>query len=216
MLKMSLTKKLEHWVADGGNLVGEVSVFQNGDGAYRLLHHLDHEREDLERFESPIGARSFVRYNDSGEFRPWKSAPGLRRGWELLLGSSADLREALDYIYPAVVGTWFSNQEASIDAVPLREVLGRQTGMYRFSNNLSDEGAQKLVAKACGADGGCLKRVCWPLAEGQPITSLPAEEVNRDPREAGEMPMLCVEGCNWLVAKARKASADEFQATQDK
>ncbi|MFT5857144.1 MAG: hypothetical protein ACI8XO_004403, partial [Verrucomicrobiales bacterium] len=37
-----------------------------------------------------------------------------------------------------------------------------------------------------------------------------------DPREAGEMPMLCVEGCNWLVAKARKASADEFQATQDK
>jgi sirohydrochlorin cobaltochelatase len=214
MAKLNLTEKLERWVADGGDSIGEVAIAKLDSGGYRLRHCTDAEGDQLESFDSPAAARLVVRYDASGEYRPLKSAPGLRRGWELRLRDAVELREALDYIYPAVLGTWFANQEAEIGAVPLREVLGRQTGMYRFANNISDAGAQVLAAKVCGAQGGCLKRVCWTLAADQPITSLPAAELGRDPGTAGEMPMLCTEACNWLVAKARKASADEFQASQ--
>jgi len=213
MSKPTLTEKLEQWVAGGGCLIGEVSIDQT-DVGYRLVHRLDGDTEELERFSSPVEARGIVRYDESGEYRPMKSAPGLRRGWELFLNDAGALREALDYFYPAVVGTWFANEQVEIEAIPLRAVLSRQTGMYRFANNVSDDGAQTMVAKDCGAGGGCLKRVCWGLNESEPITSLPEEEISREVMQQGEMPMLCVEACNWLVAKARKASADEFQASQ--
>lgn len=211
MAGLNLTEKLERWVADGGRQIGEVAIGSDA-GRYRLTHVDDAALADLESFSSPAAARSVVRYDDAGVYRPLKSAPSLRHGWQLELDGAGELREALDYFYPAALGTWFANEEAELAAVPLREVLGRQTGMYRFANNLSDEGAQALVGNACAASGGCLKRVCWELAAGQAMTSLPSEQRTRQPLLDGEMPLLCVEACNWLVAKARKASADEFNS----
>jgi sirohydrochlorin cobaltochelatase len=208
METLNLTEKLERWVAGGGRLIGEVAIELGVEG-YRLTHVEDRGRSDLDSYRSPIDARALVRYDAAGEYRPLKSAPGLRRGWELILVGVEGLREALDYFYPAAVGTWFANEETELIAPPLRAVLGRQTGMYRFANNVSDERAQALVGSACASRGGCLKRVCWDLADGQPLTGLPAGELGRAPLTDGEMPLLCVEACNWLVAKARKVSASE-------
>ena len=208
METLNLTERLRRWVAGGGNQIGEVAIGLEGEG-YRLTHMKDKARSDLDSFHSPVDARALVRYDEGGDYRPLKSAPGLRSGWELILVGAAELREALDYFYPAVVGTWFANEKSELVAPPLRAVLGRQTGMYRFANNVSDDGAQALVGSACDSDGGCLKRVCWELADGKPLSRLPANQLGREALTDGEMPLLCVEACNWLVAKARKVAARE-------
>ncbi len=212
MAASSLTEKLGRWVAGGGRLIGQIAISSGGSGY--TLHHVDDggAAEGLEVFSTPADARAVIRFDAGGEYRPLKSAPDLRRGWKLELGDAGELREALEYFYPASLGTWFANELEPIGAVPLREVLGRQTGMYRSANNLSDSGAMDLVRDTCSSASGCLKRVGWPLTGGQPIASLPESELGRGQGGDGEMPMLCVEACNWLVAKARKASAAEFEA----
>ncbi len=102
MPDLSLTSKLERWVAGGGRLVGEVAI-SGEPGSYRLSHVSDRGKSGLERFAAPAAARAIVRYDDEGNYRPLKSAPGLRRGWELSLGATAELHEALDYFYPAAL-----------------------------------------------------------------------------------------------------------------
>ena len=85
----------------------------------------------------------------------------------------------------------------------MRTTLARQTGMYRVTQKITDADAQNLAGAFCRSDGGCLKRILWPLAPGQPITTLPAEKFSPD---AGPeiWPLLCHEACNLLVAKARE------------
>ena len=60
-----------------------------------------------------------------------------------------------------------------------------------------------MIADFCRTDGGCLKRILWPLAPGTPIPSLPAEKTTAA-APANEMPLLCHEACNLLVARARE------------
>jgi len=215
MSVMTLTEKLEKWLSSGGHRIGEVSI-RLVDGRFRLVNLTDADLDDseLESFVQACDVRRIVLYDDAGEFRPLKSAPGLRRGWVLWLADAAQLREALDYFYPAALGTWFAYSENGLESVALRELLGRQTGMYRYANRISDDGAQELVGKTCANSGGCLKRVCWDLEGGKPVTSLPGTELAGASAADGEMPLLCVEGCNWLVAKARKVSATEAKAAE--
>ena len=111
----------------------------------------------------------------------------------------------------AGLGLWDPSGPPVMEAVPLRAVLGRQTGMYQLANELSDDAALALVGNVCGAKSGCLKRVLWELSPGQAVSSLPPDELNALPQNNAEMPLLCVEACNWLVAKARQASAAELE-----
>ncbi|MEI9894479.1 MAG: hypothetical protein WDN28_11490 [Chthoniobacter sp.] len=75
--------------------------------------------------------------------------------------------------------------------------------MYAITKKITDAQAQTLIGGFCRSDGGCLKRILWPIAPGIPITSLPAEKFQPSaPRP--ELPLLCHEACNLLVAKARE------------
>jgi len=73
---------------------------------------------------------SWRTYADSGEFRPLKTAPNLRRGWRLNVANLEELRRSLDYFYPAMLGVRSSYAHGSLPTVPLRKTLARQTGMY--------------------------------------------------------------------------------------
>jgi sirohydrochlorin cobaltochelatase len=76
--------------------------------------------------------------------------------------------------------------------VVLRETLGRQTGMYRVTQKLTDPQARELIDRVCT---GCLKHRLWEIAIANP--SSPAFP-------AGSLPLLCQEACNLLVAQARE------------
>lgn len=194
---------LEAWMAEGFARLGEVAIRAEGSG-FVLRHVEDAAASKLEIFREAEDARQLALHDAEGNYRPLKTAPNLRRGWELRLSDLAALRRALDYFYPAMLGVLLDYRTAGLAPMPLRETLGRQTGMYAVTRRLTDDQAQQLIGAFCRSDGGCLKKILWPIEPGKPIEALPPAKF--DPAEVtpGELPLLCHEACNLLVAKARE------------
>lgn len=190
------------WMAGGGREIGEIRIAAVAAG-FVLSHREDVSRTDVIAFSGAEAARDLAHFDEHGKFRPLKTAPNLRRGWKLHLADLGELRRALDYFYPAMLGVWFSQQEGRLVPVPLRDTLARQTGMYAVTKKITDAQAQTMIGSFCRTDGGCLKRILWPIAPGAPVDSLPAEKFQAD-APAGTLPLLCHEACNLLVAQARQ------------
>jgi sirohydrochlorin cobaltochelatase len=197
-----LTQTLTRWLEQGGAEVGEVHIATRGD-EFSLCHRDDVGRADLAVFHGAKAARGLSNLDDRGAYRPLKTAPNLRHGWALIVSGVDALRHALDYFYPAMLGIWRSHELGALSPVPLRETLERQTGMYAVTKKISDGQAFAMVANFCRTDGGCLKRILWPLAPGVPIPSIPPAKTDAS-ASADELPLLCHEACNLLVARARE------------
>ncbi len=196
-----VTEYLERWLEAGGREVGEVVITPDAAG-YELRHHADREAADLTAHTSAGAARHLANADEHGKFRPLKTAPNLRRGWSLRVADLRELRRALDYFYPAMTGVGAAHDRGELRPVPLRETLARQTGMYRVTQLITDEQAQELIGCTCRDADGCLKRILWELAPGQPITTLPPEKLHARSAKTA-LPLLCHEACNLLVAAAR-------------
>ena len=126
----------------------------------------------------------------------------------MLVENAGDLRLALDHFYPAMTAIWRSHLEGSLTSVPLRDTLDRQTGMYAASKRLQDEEGLQLVANACNSQTGCMKRKLWPFTKTLALAGFSARErstevVMLDSGEK-EIPLLCHEACNILVAACRE------------
>lgn len=202
-MKRDLNAALADWLAGGARQMGE-ALIRKLDGGYELRHAADAGRDDL-----PLAdPRDVALANEAGEYRPLKTAPDLRRGWRFVASTVPELRHALDLLYPAMLGVLLDFQRGELPAVPLRETLARQSGMYAVTKKLTDDQAQALIHDVCRSEGGCLKSILWRISEGVPVTSLPAAKfdpaVNQSTRAvAPPLPMLCHEACNILVARAR-------------
>lgn len=190
-MKRDVEKTLAAWLAGGGNRLGEIALAPVPEG-WELRHAGDAGRTDLTLHAAPEAARHLANLDAAGAFRPLKTAPNLVRGWRLLVPDLAALRCALDYFYPAMTGVWLSHTHGALVPVVLRETLGRQTGMYRVTQKLTDEQARELIDGVCA---GCLKHRLWEIAAPNPAP--PAFPANT-------LPLLCHEACNLLVAKARE------------
>ncbi len=206
------TQELERWLKAGGTRAGQLSISPTGEG-WELRHWEDGGRNDLDDFSAPEDARALANRDDSGAYRALKTAPNLRHGWRLALPDAHSVRLALDYFYPAMLGVWLAHRRGEVTPVELRETLGRQTGMYRITQKLTDEQAQRLVAKQCRSNGGCLKTILWRVSAGISIPLLPPEKFRADATPTNALPLLCQEACNILVAAARKMVKDEAPPT---
>src|SRR5260370_213515 len=116
---------------------------------------------DLEIFRKGDDGLEIARYDDGGKYRPLKTAPNLRRGWQLELVDLGELRRALDYFYPGRVAVLAASTEARLSTTPLRETLDRQSGMYRIAAKISDAQIDNVVGNFCKSDGGCLRTILW-------------------------------------------------------
>jgi sirohydrochlorin cobaltochelatase len=203
-MSRDLTGALAEWLAGGARQMGEVLIARI-DSRYDLRHAADAGRGDL-----PLAdPREVALANEAGEYRPLKTAPDLRRGWRFAAHTLAEVRHALDLLYPAMLGVLLDFHRGQLAAVPLRETLARQSGMYAVTKKLTDAQAQTLIHNVCRSDGGCLKSILWRISESVPVTSLPAAKfdpaVNQSSLTVGaSLPMLCHEACNILVARARE------------
>lgn len=209
---------LEHWLkeqilAHHAQLqIGQVQVCQNAAGHYRLTHLQDANNADLETYTDPEAARSIANVDHTGAFRALKSAPTLKGGWALELPDLANVIRALNYFYPAAVGLAMQQAKEKLHAVPLRQTLGRQTGMYKFTNTIRDDQAGPMVSRVC-ADQNCMRRILWDLTVDQPLA---APEKRNKSCATGTLPLLCIEACTHIVGEARKLAKKNFEEAQAK
>ena len=185
-MSRALTQTLARWLEEGRTRIGQIVIRETVDG-WELRHADDLARGDLAQHEGAGAARHLANLDDAGAYRPLKTAPNLRHGWRLALRDVEDLRRALDYFYPAMTAVWLSHTLGELRPVAFRETLGRQTGMYRVTQKITDEQARGMIDSFCA---GCLKCRVW---DGQTVTN-----------DANSIPLLCQEMCNLLVAEARK------------
>lgn len=205
-MRRDLTQGLAEWLAAGFDQIGEVQIRTVASG-FDLRHHADAGRDDLMPHTGAELARFIANTDAAGAFRPLKTAPNLRRGWSLAVSDLAELRRALDYFYPAMLGVLLSHECGELPPVTLRETLARQSGMYAITQKITDAQAAELIGGFCRSDGGCLKTILWRIDAGRPITSLPEAKCDVSANQLGAparaLPMLCHEACNLLIAQAR-------------
>lgn len=189
-----IEKFLDEKLANGGFLICQVAV-----GADFTIHHVDDSNlSTLTQYTDPHDASEIVRWDPAGNYRPLKGAPSLRRGWLLKLKSTAEIRLALDLIYPAAMGLWLAWLDGSIVPTPLSETLARQTGMFRRMRDLPDPTAREVIESQCNPQTGCMRHMLWPIN-----ASTPHQFTNPIPAPyAGEIPYLCTEACNLWIGKA--------------
>jgi sirohydrochlorin cobaltochelatase len=203
---------------------GQILVRKTNDGGFVLAHRDDDARSDLQTSRNAEDAIEIAKYDDAGNYRPLKTAPNLRHGWRMELGTWEELKRVLDYFYPgrlAVFGAWKTSQ---LRTTPLRETLDRQSGMYRVAAKISGDQIDNVVGDFCRSDGGCLRTILWKRDKRDTIPSakLPADKF--DPacdqvKALGQLgsttpatatiPLLCQEPCNLLVAECRKVVKGE-------
>lgn len=188
-----ITEALSAWLEAGGGIIGQVLAGRD----FSLRHADDAGRGDLEVFSDPEAARRIALWDDAGVYRPLKTAPNLRRGWCLQLQDARAVRLALDYLYPAALGLASAAARGLLAGESLREVLGRQTGMYAVAKKITDEDAAEAVARVCG---GCLRERLWTVAD-----SLRPDPGPWDPRPR------CIAACQLLVAEARRVVKSRAQ-----
>ena len=194
---------------------GQILIRRTNSNAFVLCHRDDEKREDLKVCREPEDAIEIARYDDSGNYRPLKTAPNLRHGWQLEVGNLVQLRTALDYFYPSRLATFAAWKENRLVATPLRQTLNRQSGMYRIAAKISDEQIDNVVGNFCRSDGGCLRTILWKRDAGgtTPSTKLPPKKFDpRDDQAGGSgnaIPLFCQEACNLLVNECRKIVKSE-------
>ena len=202
------TLELERWLRAGGKRAGQLSISPADEG-WEMRHTDDAGRDDLDHFSKYEDARMLANLDDAGAYRALKTAPTLRHGWRLVLPDAQSVRLALDYFYPAMLGVWLAHGRGEVVPVELHDTLGRQTGMYRITQKLTYEQAQRLIAKQCRSSTGCIKTILWRISATVSVPLLPPEKFRADAVPADTLPLLCQEACNILVAAARKMVKDE-------
>jgi hypothetical protein len=210
---------------------GQILIRKTGDN-FVLCHRDDQAHGDLQIFQEPEDAIGIARYDDAGKYRPLKTAPNLRHGWRLELRTLDGLKRGLDHFYPGRLAIFIAWKTGRLRATPLRETLGRQSGMYRIAAKISDSQADDLIADFCRSNGGCLRTILWNRDQGGAIASTRLPKEKFDPTcdqvqaavEPGEsalaktttdqtilatVPLLCQEPCNLLVAACRNIVKSE-------
>jgi sirohydrochlorin cobaltochelatase len=196
-------------------LIGQVWAALLADGKVALCHvedrHAVTDGAGLESSTNAMEARRLSWHDEAGAFRPLHSAPTLRRGWRLVLNSAEDARQALDFLHPAALGLARAADKGQLHGTPIREYLGRQTGMYKFANGITDEQVRETAAQLC--KGGCMRRILWPLeAGGEPVSG--GSGGVKGVTGCRRLDLVCVEPCPFLLGEARKLARKNFESRQ--
>ena len=208
----TIQASLVRWLAEGRSRIGQVHIECMAEVGYRLRHVSDVGVDGLKAWSAVDDAREIVRADYAGKFRPLKSAPTLRRGWTLDLRTVEELRAALDIFYPAALGMYQKQEKGTLEPVPLRTMLGRQTGMYRFARTIQDDAALEMIATQCDSQTKCARRILWDLAPGQPLTGDAEAKAARPLTGAEAISLLCMEACCHVLAETRRVAKAAHEA----
>ncbi|MFC7227072.1 DR2241 family protein [Salinirubellus salinus] len=186
-----------------------VSVtLEDGDRTYEVRHEADVDEPvaDLDTYTDPLDARSLVKYDDRGRYRPLKTAPSLPTGWAFVDLAPNDLTATVEQIYPATVENWYLERQGDLDISHWHPTMQRQSGIYGVVKTWDrNEGYEHVnwVAEACCDDSQCLKRREWQYDEDTPLDV-----------DGGDGEFPCREPCSLVVTAARKWTRLEGESTR--
>ncbi len=201
---MTVVEYLASLLQQGPMRIGQVAVSPD----FVLTHVEDGERVDLKISHDPNEALEIARYDDDGKYRPLKTAANLKHGWQLVLRDAHEALMALDFLYPAAMGTLAAWQRGNLRPVSIRETLARQTGMYAVVKKITNEQIHEVKRSLCGGQPPCLRRILWEI---EPVN----EAAKPVAVEGNPPPILCVEICNLFVAEGRKVVKKIAEPTSD-
>jgi sirohydrochlorin cobaltochelatase len=199
---------LESLLAEKISRIGQLEISASA-GGFVVCHRDDVGRDDVTTREID-DVFEIAKFDDSGNYRPLKTAPNLRHGWKIFVNNAAELQRAVDAIYPGRLAVLHALESGELITTSLRETLSRQSGMYRVAAKISDQQINQLVGDFCPSEGGCLRTILWKRDEKGtvPSTKLPPEKFDpaHDQMAKGEkcIPLLCQEACNLLVSACRE------------
>jgi sirohydrochlorin cobaltochelatase len=210
----------ESLLADKASRIGQLEISAL-EGGFVLRHRDDVGRNELTLYQRD-DASEVAKFDDFGNYRALKTAPNLQHGWKIFVNNGAELKQAIDAIYPGRLAVLRALEAAELITTSLRETLNRQSGMYRVAAKISDQQIDDLVGNFCRSDGGCLRTILWKRDDTGtvPSTKLPAEKFDpvHDQMAKGQkcIPLLCQEACNLLVAACRQTVKGTSSAGRDK
>lgn len=129
-----------------------------------------------------------------GAFRPNRSAPTLRSGWRCHAVTDAELQEALEQLYPGALADWYVRECGIAAPTSFRDFTGRQTGIYRVAQHITDTGADAATRAGCSREL-CLRQRCWDTPGKDPVRSV-------DP-DSPVLEVPCLEPCALVLDLAR-------------
>ena len=190
---------------------GEVRVtprLVDGERVYELRHDedVDRDRDELDTHEDPLDARSLVKTDDDGRYRPLKTAPSLPHGWAFVNLDGRACAETVEYVYPATIANWYLERQGDLDVDHWRDAVARQSGIYGVVKTWDrGEGYEHVnwVAEACCDDSQCVKRREWEYGD----------ETDLDV-DGGDGVFPCREPCSLVIAAARKWTRLSGEAEQ--
>ena len=62
---------------------GQILIRKAGENGFVLCHRDDQGFDGLRLFQNPEDAIEISKFDDTGNYRPLKTAPNLSRGWQL-------------------------------------------------------------------------------------------------------------------------------------
>jgi sirohydrochlorin cobaltochelatase len=199
---------LESLLADKASRIGQLQI-SAVEGGFALCHRDDVARENLTLYQGD-DAFEIAKFDDSGKYRPLKTAPNLRHGWKIFVKNTAELSRAIDAIYPGRIAVLRAFESQRLVTTSLRDTLNRQSGMYRVAAKISDQQIDELVGDFCRSNSGCLRTILWKRDEMETVASMRLSPEKFDPaydqtgRGGKCIPLLCQEACNLLVGACRE------------
>ncbi|MFC6873172.1 DR2241 family protein [Halobellus marinus] len=187
-----------------GDVLVTATLAADGHRRYEVRHADDDgvDTAELDVYEDPLAAREIATYDETGRYRPLKTAPSLVSGWVFPDLDGRDAVETLDVLYPASVANWNLEREGELDVTHWRETAERQTGIYDVVEDLPPA-AVDWMAEACCVDSQCLKRREWEYDADHELDA-----------DGGDGAFPCREPCSLVVAAARKWTKLEEEETQ--
>lgn len=210
---------LESLLAEKSSRIGQLEITASA-GGFVVCNRDDVGRDDVSPHQIK-DLSEIAKFDDSGNYRPLKTAPNLQHGWKIFINNAEALQQAIDAIYPGRLALLHALERGELATTSLRETLGRQSGMYRTATKVSDQQIDDLVGNFCRSDGGCLRTILWKRDDKRavPSTKLPSAKFDPAHDQTGRnekcIPLLCQEACNLLVAACREKVKETSTAERE-
>jgi hypothetical protein len=134
---------LQALVAEKVSWIGQLEIVRL-EGGFVLSHRDDAGRNDLREHEID-DAFDIARFDDTGNYRPLKTAPTLRHGWKIFARDLLQVERVIDTIYPGRLPEWNVSHRGKnfrrTDRWPGRRFLPVRRRM--FAHNFVETGCQR-------------------------------------------------------------------------